>query len=73
SFLDGDLQSAMKNVKAAIDRAGMDAFTQRYFSEAATPNSECGLSRVLKVWMLASMKNCFWTWSAGMQRNSGMR
>src|SRR5437764_10465406 len=33
SFLGGDLQSPMKNAKAAIDRAGMDAFTQRFFSD----------------------------------------
>src|SRR3954471_17516684 len=33
SFLGCDLQSAMKNTKAAIDRAGMDAFTQRFFSD----------------------------------------
>jgi pimeloyl-ACP methyl ester carboxylesterase len=33
SFLGYDLQSTMKSTKAAIDRAGMDAFTQRFFSD----------------------------------------
>jgi pimeloyl-ACP methyl ester carboxylesterase len=33
SFLGDDLQSAMKSTKAAIDRGGMDAFTQRFFSD----------------------------------------
>jgi len=33
SFLGSDLQSAMKSIKAAIDRAGMDAFTQRFFND----------------------------------------
>src|SRR5829696_3292816 len=33
SFLGDDLQSTMKSTKAAIDRAGMDAFTQRFFSD----------------------------------------
>ena len=33
SILGGDLQSTMKSTKAAIDRAGMDAFTQQFFSD----------------------------------------
>src|SRR5215203_86652 len=33
SFLGSDLQSSMKRTKAAIDRAGMDAFTQQFFSD----------------------------------------
>lgn len=33
SILGCDLQSTMKSTKAAIDRAGMDAFTQRFFSD----------------------------------------
>jgi pimeloyl-ACP methyl ester carboxylesterase len=33
SFLGTDLESAMKSIKAVIDRAGMDAFTQRFFSD----------------------------------------
>ena len=52
SFLGTDLQSAMKSIKAAIDHAGMDAFTQRFFRDmflkAATPTSESGLLRALK-------------------------
>ena len=43
SFLDGDLQSAMKNVKAAIDRAGMDAFTQRFFSDMVLESGDLEL------------------------------
>jgi pimeloyl-ACP methyl ester carboxylesterase len=33
SILGCDLQSTMKSTKAAIDRAGIDAFTQRFFSD----------------------------------------
>jgi pimeloyl-ACP methyl ester carboxylesterase len=33
SILGCDLQSTMKSTKAAIDRAGMDAFTQQFFSD----------------------------------------
>jgi pimeloyl-ACP methyl ester carboxylesterase len=43
SFLDGDLQSAMKNVKTAIDRAGMDAFTQRFFSDMVLESGDLEL------------------------------
>src|SRR5215208_3540512 len=77
SFLGDDLQSTMKSTKAAIDRAGMDAFTQRFFSdmflESGDPELRSALSRVLKAWMLASVKTCSWTWSGGMQPSSEMR
>jgi pimeloyl-ACP methyl ester carboxylesterase len=33
SFLGADLESAMKTAKAAINRAGMDAFTHQFFSD----------------------------------------
>jgi pimeloyl-ACP methyl ester carboxylesterase len=33
SILGSDLESTMKSTKAAIDRAGMDAFTQQFFSD----------------------------------------
>src|SRR3954447_15949362 len=33
SILGSDLESTMKSTKAAIDRAGMDAFTHQFFSE----------------------------------------
>jgi pimeloyl-ACP methyl ester carboxylesterase len=33
SILGCDLQLTMNNTKAAIDRAGMDAFTQQFFSD----------------------------------------
>jgi pimeloyl-ACP methyl ester carboxylesterase len=32
-FLGADLESALKSARAAIDRAGMDAFTQQFFSD----------------------------------------
>jgi pimeloyl-ACP methyl ester carboxylesterase len=38
SFLGSDLQSSMKRTKAAIDRAGMDAFTQQFFSDMVLEN-----------------------------------
>jgi pimeloyl-ACP methyl ester carboxylesterase len=33
SILGSDLESTMKSIKAAIDRAGMDAFTHQFFSD----------------------------------------
>jgi hypothetical protein len=33
SILGCDLQSTMKSTQAAIDRAGMDTFTQQFFSD----------------------------------------
>jgi pimeloyl-ACP methyl ester carboxylesterase len=40
SFLGTDLESVMKRSKAAIDRAGMDAFTQQFFSDMFLENGD---------------------------------
>ena len=40
SFLDSDLQSSIKSIKNAIDRAGMDAFTRRFFSDMFLESSD---------------------------------
>jgi pimeloyl-ACP methyl ester carboxylesterase len=40
SFLGGDLESALKTATAAIDRAGMDAFTQQFFSDMFLENGD---------------------------------
>jgi pimeloyl-ACP methyl ester carboxylesterase len=39
SFLGDDLESAMKRVRDAIERAGMDAFTQQFFSDMFLENA----------------------------------
>ena len=40
SFLGDDLESALKRVRAAIERAGMDAFTQQFFSDMFLENAD---------------------------------
>jgi pimeloyl-ACP methyl ester carboxylesterase len=47
SFLGYDLQSTMKSTKAAIDRAGMDAFTQRFFSDMFLDSGDPVRDRVI--------------------------
>src|SRR5829696_678234 len=47
SFLGYDLQSTMKSTKAAIDRAGMDAFTQRFFSDMFLESGDPVRERVI--------------------------